>query len=154
MRNNWLRSTGRCPPSSTREKPWRTPTPTLKSLKTWAWLRKQWSTSTKKCKWSISKCPDSSSNAWGTNAMRSLLFFEPSLASPHSICGFDAVCPLSRGVDNVDDLMAEIAEQQDLALEISEAISKPYGFNEDFDEVRVAQRFSLLLLLLSGEHLH
>ncbi|XP_075880898.1 charged multivesicular body protein 4b [Nelusetta ayraudi] len=38
------------------------------------------------------------------------------------------------GVDNVDDLMAEIAEQQDLAVEISEAISKPYGFNDEFDE--------------------
>lgn len=76
---------------------------------------------------------------------------------PH-IHEFDTVCLLSRGVDNVDDLMAEIAEQQDLALEISEAISKPYGFNEDFDEVRVAWWFSprhkLLLrrLLMSGEH--
>lgn len=62
---------------------------------------------------------------------------------------------LSSGVDNVDDLMAEIAEQQDLALEISEAISKPYGFNEDFDEVRVAQWFfspGHRLLLMPGEH--
>lgn len=66
---------------------------------------------------------------------------DPSLMSSHHIHEFGMVRLLSRGVDNVDDLMAEIAEQQDLALEISEAISKPYGFNEDFDEVRVAQRF-------------
>lgn len=47
-----------------------------------------------------------------------------------------------RGVDNVDDLMAEIAEQQELAYEISDAISKPYGFNEEFDEVRIHQKVS------------
>lgn len=73
--------------------------------------------------------------------------------SPHHFHEFDAVCLLSRGVDNVDDLMADIAEQQDLALEISEAISKPYGFNEDFDEVRVAQWVPpchKLLLLISA----
>lgn len=68
--------------------------------------------------------------------------------SSHHVHEFHMVRLHSRGVDNVDDLMAEIAEQQDLALEISEAISKPYGFNEDFDEVRVAQ----WLTLMSAEH--
>ncbi|XP_066290358.1 charged multivesicular body protein 4b-like isoform X2 [Branchiostoma lanceolatum] len=37
-------------------------------------------------------------------------------------------------VDQVDDLMADIQEQQDIAQEISDAISKPVGFGEDVDE--------------------
>ncbi|CAH1270016.1 CHMP4B [Branchiostoma lanceolatum] len=37
-------------------------------------------------------------------------------------------------IDQVDDLMADIQEQQDLAQEISDAISKPVGFGEDIDE--------------------
>lgn len=31
--------------------------------------------------------------------------------------------------------MADITEQQELAQEISDAISKPVGFGEEFDEV-------------------
>ncbi|KAL4655743.1 charged multivesicular body protein 4b isoform X1 [Arapaima gigas] len=38
-------------------------------------------------------------------------------------------------IDKVDDLMQDITEQQELAQEISDAISKPVGFGEDFDEV-------------------
>lgn len=38
-------------------------------------------------------------------------------------------------VDNVHDLMDDITEQQELANEISEAISKPVGFGEQYDEV-------------------
>lgn len=50
------------------------------------------------------------------------------------------MCPrVSRGIDNVDDLMAEIAEQQEVAHEISDAISRPMGFGEEFDEVRTDQ---------------
>lgn len=37
-------------------------------------------------------------------------------------------------VDNVHDMMDDIAEQQDVAKEISEAISNPVAFGEDFDE--------------------
>ncbi|XP_059508876.1 putative charged multivesicular body protein 4B-like protein CHMP4BP1 [Stegostoma tigrinum] len=37
-------------------------------------------------------------------------------------------------IDKVDELMQDITEQQELAQEISEAISKPVGFGEDFDE--------------------
>ncbi|KAI5608618.1 charged multivesicular body protein 4b, partial [Silurus asotus] len=37
-------------------------------------------------------------------------------------------------IDKVDDLMQDITEQQELAQEISDAISKPVGFSEDFDE--------------------
>ncbi|XP_029469850.1 charged multivesicular body protein 4b [Rhinatrema bivittatum] len=37
-------------------------------------------------------------------------------------------------IDKVDELMQDIADQQDLAQEISEVISKPVGFGEDFDE--------------------
>lgn len=46
-----------------------------------------------------------------------------------------------RDVDKIDDLMQDITEQQDVAREISEAISGPFG--EQFDEVYVYP-FSLL----------
>ena len=38
-----------------------------------------------------------------------------------------------RDLDNIDTLMADITEQQELAREISDAISQPFG--EEFDEV-------------------
>uniref|UniRef100_A0A8C7HBL7 Charged multivesicular body protein 4c-like n=1 Tax=Oncorhynchus kisutch TaxID=8019 RepID=A0A8C7HBL7_ONCKI len=38
-------------------------------------------------------------------------------------------------IDKVDDLMQDITEQQELAQEISDAISKPVGFGEEFDEI-------------------
>lgn len=41
-----------------------------------------------------------------------------------------------RDIDKVDDLMAEITEQQEVAQEISDVISRPVGFGEDYDEVR------------------
>lgn len=41
-----------------------------------------------------------------------------------------------RDIDKVDDLMADINEQQELAQEISDVISRPVGFGEDYDEVR------------------
>ncbi|XP_029991186.1 charged multivesicular body protein 4b-like [Sphaeramia orbicularis] len=37
-------------------------------------------------------------------------------------------------IDKVDDLMAEITEQQEVAQEISDVISKPIGFGEEYDE--------------------
>ncbi|CAJ1050859.1 charged multivesicular body protein 4b [Xyrichtys novacula] len=37
-------------------------------------------------------------------------------------------------INKVDDLMAEITEQQEVAQEISDVISKPVGFGEEFDE--------------------
>ncbi|XP_067268623.1 charged multivesicular body protein 4c [Pseudorasbora parva] len=37
-------------------------------------------------------------------------------------------------LDKVDDLMQDITDQQELAQEISDAISRPVGFGEDFDE--------------------
>ncbi|XP_071329159.1 charged multivesicular body protein 4b [Trachinotus anak] len=37
-------------------------------------------------------------------------------------------------IDKVDDLMAEITEQQEVAQEISDVISRPVGFGEEFDE--------------------
>lgn len=40
-----------------------------------------------------------------------------------------------RDIDKVDDLMQDITEQQELAQEISDAISRPVGFGEDYDEV-------------------
>ena len=40
-----------------------------------------------------------------------------------------------RNVDQVHDLMDDIHEQQEIANEISEAISNPVGFNTDVDEV-------------------
>lgn len=38
-----------------------------------------------------------------------------------------------RDIDKIDDLMQDVTEQQDMAREISEAISRPFG--ETFDEV-------------------
>ena len=40
-----------------------------------------------------------------------------------------------RDVDKVHDLMDDVAEQQEIANEISDAISNPVGFNTDLDEV-------------------
>ncbi|KAG8441888.1 hypothetical protein GDO86_010898 [Hymenochirus boettgeri] len=37
-------------------------------------------------------------------------------------------------LDKIDDLMQDIHEQQDVAQEISDAISRPAGFGEEFDE--------------------
>ncbi|XP_051997263.1 charged multivesicular body protein 4b-like isoform X2 [Xyrauchen texanus] len=37
-------------------------------------------------------------------------------------------------IDKVDELMQDITEQQELAQEISDAISKPGGFGEEFEE--------------------
>ncbi|XP_070815775.1 charged multivesicular body protein 4b-like [Chaetodon trifascialis] len=37
-------------------------------------------------------------------------------------------------IDKVDDLMSEITEQQEVAQEISDVISRPIGFGEDYDE--------------------
>ncbi|KAM3929701.1 charged multivesicular body protein 4c isoform 1-T1 [Leptodactylus fuscus] len=37
-------------------------------------------------------------------------------------------------LDKIDDLMQDITEQQDVAQEISNAISNPAGFGEEFDE--------------------
>ncbi|XP_051567821.1 charged multivesicular body protein 4b-like [Myxocyprinus asiaticus] len=37
-------------------------------------------------------------------------------------------------IDKVDELMQDITEQQELAQEISDAISKPVGLGEEFDE--------------------
>lgn len=42
---------------------------------------------------------------------------------------------LSRDVDKVHDMMDDIAEQQEVAHEISEAISNPVAFGDGVDEV-------------------
>ena len=42
-----------------------------------------------------------------------------------------------RDVDQVHDMMDDIAEQQDVAREISDAISNPVAFGQDIDEVGV-----------------
>lgn len=48
---------------------------------------------------------------------------------------FLRVLSFHRDIDKVDDLMAEITEQQEVAQEISDVISRPVGFGEDYDEV-------------------
>jgi len=40
-----------------------------------------------------------------------------------------------RNVDDVHNLMDDVAEQQEIANEISDAISNPVGFQQDVDEV-------------------
>ncbi|XP_028262291.1 charged multivesicular body protein 4b [Parambassis ranga] len=37
-------------------------------------------------------------------------------------------------IDKVDDLMAEISEQHEVAQEIADVISRPVGFGQDYDE--------------------
>lgn len=50
-----------------------------------------------------------------------------------------------RDIDKVDELMQDIADQQELAEEISTAISKPVGFGEEFDEVSVFMKITQAL---------
>ena len=52
---------------------------------------------------------------------------------------------LFRDVDKVHDMMDDIAEQQDVAREISEAISNPVAFGQDIDEVSLIACISLCL---------
>jgi len=47
-------------------------------------------------------------------------------------CGF-----CGRNVDDVHILMDDVAEQQEIANEISDAISNPVGFQQDVDEVSI-----------------
>lgn len=47
-----------------------------------------------------------------------------------------SVLLFSRGVESIDDLMADIAEQHEVAQEISDTISRPIGPGIDFDEVK------------------
>ncbi len=49
---------------------------------------------------------------------------------------------LCRNADQVHDMMDDIHEQQELAQEISEAISHPVGFNNDVDEVCICHYLS------------
>nr|KAF6387564.1 hypothetical protein mMyoMyo1_008052 [Myotis myotis] len=47
---------------------------------------------------------------------------------------FWAIYLLLRDIDKVDELMADITEQQEVAQQISDAISRPVGFADDVDE--------------------
>lgn len=51
-----------------------------------------------------------------------------------------------RNVDDVHNMMDDIAESQDLSKEISEAISNPVAFGTDVDEVRIIIYFYKLNL--------
>uniref|UniRef100_A0A2K6KYY3 Charged multivesicular body protein 4B pseudogene 1 n=1 Tax=Rhinopithecus bieti TaxID=61621 RepID=A0A2K6KYY3_RHIBE len=53
-------------------------------------------------------------------------------------------------IDKVDELMHDIADQQELAEEISTAISKPVGFGEKFDEDELMEELDKNLLEISG----
>lgn len=50
-----------------------------------------------------------------------------------SLPDFLALYVVLRDIDKVDELMADITEQQEVAQQISDAISRPMGF--DVDEV-------------------
>ena len=60
---------------------------------------------------------------------------------------------ISRDVDKVHDLMDDVAEQQEIASEISDAISNPVGFGQDMDEVRfmMPQLYKTFFMLNSSE---
>lgn len=45
-----------------------------------------------------------------------------------------------RDLNKIDDLMQEVAEQQDVAQEISDAFSQRIGLDDGFDEVGHAPR--------------
>jgi charged multivesicular body protein 4A/B len=51
-------------------------------------------------------------------------------------------------VDKVHDMMDDIAEQQQLAGEISSAISNPVGFDQDIDEVSNLLIFFFIHLII------
>lgn len=50
-----------------------------------------------------------------------------------------------RDLDKIDDLMQDITEQQDVAQEINDAISRPFG--ETFDEVDNSKSIFMALML-------
>lgn len=56
---------------------------------------------------------------------------------------------LHRDVDKVHDLMDEVAEQQEIANEIGEAISNPVGFGQDMDDVKLLLNLSYLYFLFT-----
>lgn len=58
----------------------------------------------------------------------------PTISTTNVWSGFCFSC---RNVDDVHNLMDEVAEQQEIANEISDAISNPTGFGQDVDEVRL-----------------
>ena len=54
-------------------------------------------------------------------------------------------------VDKVHDMMDDIAEQQDVAKEISDAISNPVAFGQEFDEDELEEELENLQLELEDE---
>lgn len=57
---------------------------------------------------------------------------------------------LNRDVDQVQDMMDDIAEQQDVAKEISDAISNPVGFGKYESHDSIVQ--CTLLCYLASDH--
>ena len=49
-------------------------------------------------------------------------------------------------VDDVHDLMDDIQEQNELATEISDALSTPFGINQDIDDVSVLEMLTCTVL--------
>ncbi|XP_072866953.1 charged multivesicular body protein 4a isoform X2 [Chlorocebus sabaeus] len=47
-------------------------------------------------------------------------------------------------IDKVDELMTDITEQQEVAQQISDAISRPMGFGDDVDEDELLEELELL----------
>jgi charged multivesicular body protein 4 len=58
-----------------------------------------------------------------------------------------------RDVDEVHNMMDDIADQQDLSNEISNAISNPIGFGEDMDEDELEKELEALEEEAMEEHL-
>lgn len=50
-----------------------------------------------------------------------------------------------RDVDDVHDMMDDISEQNEIATEITEALSAPIGFNQELDDVSSPSSSSLEL---------
>ena len=51
-------------------------------------------------------------------------------------CGVFCCFFAFRDVDDIHDMMDDISEQNEIAEEISGALSQPIGFNQELDDVR------------------
>lgn len=111
------------PPSSFRGKLWKTHTPTRKSWRIWVLLPRPWSRSTRTCK-------KNRKRQLNIGFVKSILCFSHKFACYSTRLVTSLIV---RDLDKIDDLMQDITEQQEVAQEISEAISRPFG--DTFDEV-------------------
>lgn len=74
-----------------------------------------------------------------TNSCLLFIFFDLLIKQEDRVDFMDWKCFAGRNVDDVHNMMDDIAEQQQIATEIIDAISNPVGFGQDVDEVWMAE---------------